>query len=94
MLTPPESLTGSVEMVVDGDRGGQRSFVLTCSGGSVSISEAPAEQPEARVRGDVDAWVAALGPEADQSGLTFSGERQLADGLLKGFVEAAQAAAA
>jgi hypothetical protein len=94
LLSPPESVSGVAEMVVEDDRGADRTFVLSCANGAVSISELPAESPEARVRGGVEAWIAALGPEADVSGLRFSGDRPLADTFLKGFVEAAQSAAA
>ncbi len=47
--------------------------------------------PTRRSRGDVAAWVAALGPDGDTSGLTFAGDRGLAEGLLDGFVSAAVA---
>jgi DNA-binding HxlR family transcriptional regulator len=91
-LTPPASLKGVVEMVCRGDRGGvDRTFVLTAAKGAVSISEQPVDASDASVVGQVRAWVAALGPDGDTSGLDISGDRALADGLLAGLVAAARA---
>jgi DNA-binding HxlR family transcriptional regulator len=94
LLSPPDSVSGTAELIVEGDVGGDRSFLLSASGGTVSISEQPVEQPDATVRGSVDAWIAALGPETDTSDLSFAGDRSLSDALVKGFVEAAQSQAA
>jgi hypothetical protein len=87
-------VNGTVELVVEGDRGGDRSFVLTSTKGAVTISEQPVESADARVTGPISAWVAALGPDGDAGGLTFEGKRTLADGVLDGFVAAAAASAA
>jgi DNA-binding HxlR family transcriptional regulator len=91
MLSPTRS--GSVECVVEGDRGGERSYVLNAANGEVTISEAPAEQADARVTGSVKAWARALGPNADTGDLTYTGDRALADAVVGGFVSAAVAAA-
>jgi DNA-binding HxlR family transcriptional regulator len=93
MLAPARTLKGTLECVVEGDRGGERSYVLTAAGGDVTISEQPAEDADARVTGSVKAWARALGPNADTSDLSFSGDRQLADAIVGGFVSAAVAAA-
>jgi DNA-binding HxlR family transcriptional regulator len=92
MLHPPASLKGVAEFVCEGDRGGDRTFVLSVGGGAVSISEQPVEGADARVGGPIEAWVAALGPDSNTSGLSFSGDRGLADGLLDGFMDAAAGA--
>ena len=84
LLAPGEGVSGSVELRVD-----DQPFVLTASGGAVSISEHEAEAPDARVSGPEAAWVAALGPDGSSSGLDFSGDRRLADALLAGFTGAA-----
>ena len=82
LLAPPKSAKGTVQCFVDGERGQDRTYALTFSGGRVTISEQAAERPDATVRGDVDAWVRALGPAGDTSALAFDGDRKLADGLL------------
>jgi len=86
LLTPPANLEGTVELVVgdDDNEDGLRSYLLSARGGRVEVSEAPPVRADARVRGTVDAWVAALGPDGDQSGLRFSGSRRLAEQLLGG----------
>jgi len=89
LLTTARGIKGVVELVVEGDRGGDRSYVLTAKGGEVSISERPADAPDARVTGTVQAWVRALGPAGDSSELGFSGDRGLAESLVGGFAQAA-----
>jgi DNA-binding HxlR family transcriptional regulator len=91
MLTPPEGVSGTVELVVDA-RGDlpERRYQLALNGGHVEITElAQAEaEPDARVSGPVSAWVAALGPGGGGGDLQFSGKRQLADAVLEGFSQA------
>ena len=91
LLNPPASVRGVVEIHVEGDRDSNRTYVLSAGGGEVTISEADVESSDAQVSGTVQAWVAALGTDADASGLTFEGDRGLAEGLLDGFVDAAAA---
>jgi DNA-binding HxlR family transcriptional regulator len=88
LLAPARSQSGTVELAVEGER----SYALTVAGGSVEISEQPAESPDATVSGSVAAWVSALGPDSDQSGLSYSGDRGLADALLSGLMGAPTAA--
>jgi DNA-binding HxlR family transcriptional regulator len=45
----------------------------------------------ARVRGDGDAWIAALGPDGDYRRLRFSGDRRLARGILDSLPRRARA---
>ena len=92
LLAPPPSAKGLVELVCEGDRGGDRTFAMSVGGGHVAISEQPVERSDARVSGTPEAWVAALGPAGDASRLEFTGDRGLADGLLEGFVAAAAGA--
>jgi hypothetical protein len=94
LLAVGRGVKGVVDLVVEGDRGGERSYVLSAQGGYVTISEVPADAPDATVRGSVRAWVRALGPNADTSDLTFSGDRSLADAIVSGFISAAVASAA
>ena len=94
LLALGRSVNGVAELVVEGDRGGERSYVLTAKAGRVTISETPADGPDAQVRGSVKAWVRALGPNADTGDLQFSGDRGLADTIVSAFVSAAVASAA
>jgi hypothetical protein len=91
LMSPAKSLKGTVACAVAGERGQDRTYALTASGGRVTISEAPAEGAEATVSGDVDEWVRALGPAGDTGGLKFSGDRKLADALLGELYGAADA---
>jgi HxlR-like helix-turn-helix len=94
LLSLGRGVKGVVELVVEGDRGGERSYVLTAQDGHVTISEVPAESPDAAIRGSVRAWVRALGPSTDTTDLTYSGDRSLADAVVAGFISAAVASAA
>jgi hypothetical protein len=94
LLELPSGAEGTVELQVSGDRGGERSYVLTLHEGQATISEQPAEDADAHVTGSVKAWVRALGPTADAHDLSFSGDRGLADAVLDGFMRAATASAA
>ena len=99
MLTPPEGLRGTVELVVEA-RGElpERRFRLTLAGGHVEITEHVEDEPEAeaRVSGPVSAWVQALGPGGSAGDLQISGRRPLAEAVLDGFAQsgARRAAAA
>jgi DNA-binding HxlR family transcriptional regulator len=91
LLAPAKTVKGTVACAVAGERGQDRTYALTASGGSVTISEHPADSAEATVSGGVDEWVRALGPAADTGGLKFSGDRKLADALLGELYGAAEA---
>jgi DNA-binding HxlR family transcriptional regulator len=91
LLNPPASLKGTVEIGCESDK----VWTLSIGGGTVTISEPALEgEPDARVNGSVEAWIAALGPDGDTSGLAFKGDRSLADGVLDGFMSAAASARA
>jgi DNA-binding HxlR family transcriptional regulator len=91
MLTPPEHLSGTVELVVDA-RGDlpERRFQLVLRGGQVEITELEKleSEPEARVSGPVSAWVHALSPDGSAGDLQVSGQQSLADAVLAGFARA------
>jgi DNA-binding HxlR family transcriptional regulator len=72
---------GTVELrVEDGDDGTY--YVCAISERGVAVEESEADEADARVSGDRDAWVRALSPELDRSGLQISGDRELAGVLL------------
>jgi hypothetical protein len=94
LIEAPAGLEGSVDLIVEGrSEGDERRYRLTAAHGRVEISEsAPADGAGAVVAGTQDAWVHALGPDGSSDGLSFSGNRGLADALLQGFTAAAAAA--
>jgi DNA-binding HxlR family transcriptional regulator len=94
LLSPARSARGVVELIVLGDRGGDRSYVFTLKSGRVALSEEPAESPDARVTGSVKAWVRALGPVGDAADLSVAGDQNLAAAVVDGFVGAAGTARA
>ena len=73
----PLAGSGTVEMHVD-----DRAYAMSVSGGTVELREQPAADAKATVSGSQSAWLAALGPDADRSGLEVSGDSRLADALL------------
>src|ERR671916_612390 len=77
MLTPPEHVRGTAELVVEA-RGElpERRFQLALAGGQVQMTEQDeaGEGPDARIPGPVSAWVHALGPEGTTAGLSISGK--------------------
>ena len=89
LIDAPASLAGIVELTVNGDRGSDRTYVLSVGDGHVTVSEQPAEHSDAQVSGPIGAWVQALGPENDASRLEYGGDRGLADSLLARFGGAA-----
>ena len=91
LLGAPPGLQGSVELVVNaGDPENDRTYRLNIADGSVEIRERDIEgEPDARVTGDVSAWVRALGPDGAADELQVSGSSHLADSLLSGFAGAA-----
>src|SRR3954469_254366 len=94
VLEPPAGLDGTVELVVDPDgEAPERKYLVTVSGGHAEISEVGGASPSASVRGTVQAWVRALGPEGSTESLQVSGRDGLASAVLDGFSRARTRAA-
>jgi DNA-binding HxlR family transcriptional regulator len=90
LIDPPAGMEGSVDLVVEDED--ERRYRLTVSRGHVEIAEnMPADGAAAVVSGNRDAWIRALGPDGSSDGLSFSGNRGLADTVLSGFTAAAAA---
>ena len=90
LIAPPAGMEGSVDLIVEGP-GGERRYRLTASRGRVEISENVTDGAGAAVSGNQDAWVRALGPDGSPDGLSFTGNRGVADMLLQAFTAAAAA---
>ncbi|HEY3020712.1 MAG TPA: helix-turn-helix domain-containing protein [Solirubrobacteraceae bacterium] len=73
---PPAS-GGTIELRVD-----DRAYALSVEGGIVTLREEAAPGADATVKGPQSAWLAALGPDADRSGLEITGDSRRADALL------------
>ena len=89
LLHPPKSLRGTLAISATGKQARPRDYVLTTRDGRVEIEEREESSPDARVSGPHKAWIAALGPDGDRSGLKFEGDRSLAEALLDGVSAAA-----
>jgi DNA-binding HxlR family transcriptional regulator len=89
LLSPPKSLRGTVAISATGKQARPRDYVLTARDGRVEIEEREEPNADARVSGSHKAWIAALGPDADRSGLNIEGDRSLAEALLDGVSAAA-----
>ena len=94
ILEPPAGLEGTVELVVEaeGDQP-ERQYLVTFTSGRAEISEVGGAAPTSSVRGSVQAWVRALGPDGSTEGLTITGREGLAGAVLDGFSQARSRAA-
>ena len=90
LVGTPRSLRGTVRVSATGKQGKPREYLLRVASGRVEIEEPEDEvaDADARVSGPHAAWIAALGPDADRSGLSFEGDRELAETLLDGLAPA------
>ena len=90
----PPALDGTVELIVEaeGDQP-ERQYLVTLAGGRAEISEVGGRRRRRRVRGTVQAWVRALGPDGSTERLTVSGRDGLAGAVLDGFSRARSRAA-
>ncbi len=70
-------LDGTVELIVEADGDApERQYLVTLAGGRAEISEVGGAAPTASVRGTVQAWVRALGPEGSTEALQHLGPRR------------------
>jgi DNA-binding HxlR family transcriptional regulator len=79
------TMSGTIEFAVENrETAESTSYTFAVGDGKVTISEHPAEAADARVRGDVPAWISAFSPGGDRTRLSVSGNGELAAFLLKG----------
>jgi hypothetical protein len=95
-LEPPRGVKGTIELIVEADgENPERHYYLTAANGRLEIAEGESENAAgATVTASKADWIRALGPEGTSDGLTFRGNRGLADGILAGFTTAAARRAA
>ncbi|MBA3327695.1 MAG: helix-turn-helix transcriptional regulator [Solirubrobacterales bacterium] len=92
LVVAPARTSGVTDMAVQRPDGTTRHYALTVAYGEVTIAEREAHEPDARVSGTEQAWIEALGPNADRSRLQISGNEGLAAGLLDGVAAVADRA--
>ena len=88
-LAVPAGFSGEVELNVQRRDGQQKRYVVCAVGGMMTVDEQSHPAADARIEGSESAWVAALGPDADGSGLEITGDRLIADALLSGLAPVA-----
>ncbi|CAB4869376.1 unannotated protein [freshwater metagenome] len=77
----PPGLAATVELHVQ-NGAGDAVHTLSARNGHLEYCEAPALDPDARVSGDPQDYVAALGPAPSSRGLRIEGDRQAAGAML------------
>jgi DNA-binding HxlR family transcriptional regulator len=82
LVRPGPDTEGTIELSVTESSGDAVSYTMSVSGGIVTVEERPADRPDARVRGDESAWIAAFAPDGTRAGLNVTGDRAIADILL------------
>ncbi len=89
LVSVPKSIRGTVAIAATGKQSRPRDYLLTVRDGQVEIEEREAPDADARVSGPHKAWIAALGPDHDRSGLKVEGDSNLAGTVLDGVVATA-----
>jgi hypothetical protein len=82
-LVHPDGRRGTVEFAVE-DSTKRVCYAFTLGPEELTMRECDTDGADARVAGDRNAWINAFSPARDHSGLTFSGDRQLAAAVLGG----------
>src|SRR5947199_10133547 len=98
-LIDPGSAAGTVELIVRDSEDEEFRYTVTADEHGVVAREATAASPDAQICGDTPAWIAALSPQPDRSGLQIAGLADLAEQVLDALAcrppqRAAQVAAA
>jgi DNA-binding HxlR family transcriptional regulator len=88
-LAVPAGFSGEAELTVHRRDGLQKRYVVSSVDGTMRVEERSQPEADARIAGTEDAWVAALGPDADTSELEVTGESAVADALLGGLAPVA-----
>jgi len=84
LIEPPAAVSGVAQFVVQVDDDTTRHYALSVADGAVTIAEHDDPNASVHLSGSQQNWIDALGPDADASGLTITGDVQLASMLLEG----------
>jgi len=84
LIEPPAAVSGVAQFVVQVDDDTTRHYALSVADGAVTIAEHDDPNASVHLSGSQQNWIDALGPDADASGLTITGDVQLASMLLSG----------
>ncbi len=86
LITGGSTGVGSVAMTVtDGHGGDPLDYRVTLSAAGATVTEGDGGPADASISGTSDAWVTALAPRGERSGLTETGDVKLAESLLDAF---------
>ncbi len=81
-LAVPRGFTGEAELTVHRRDGQQKRYVISAPDGTMIVQERSHPEADTRIAGNEDAWIAALGVEANTGALEVTGKAKLADALL------------
>jgi DNA-binding HxlR family transcriptional regulator len=84
LIDGPEGISGTAELSVLRTDGVTSHYAITLERGSATIAESTAPDAGAAIAGTEADWIDALGPRADRSRLTVTGDERLADAVLAG----------
>ena len=93
-LSVPAGLKGSVALTVRRNGADDRDYVVSTTRDELSVVEGTGEGTSAHIDGTEAAWIAALGPDPDRSGLKIDGDQRVASALLDGVAPVALTEAA
>lgn len=83
LIAPGNQASGTIELTVSDARDGEpASYRAVLSRDGATISEGGEGRADAYIRGTSEDWIQALSPLGERSGLSITGERSLAAGLL------------
>jgi DNA-binding HxlR family transcriptional regulator len=75
--------SGTIDLTVeDGREGGPAAYQVRFAPGRAAISEGADATPDARLSGTLAAWIGALGPAREHSGLQATGNQRLTSAVL------------
>ena len=84
LLDVSSSLTGTAQLIVHRPDGATRHYAISVNRGEATIGEHEVADAAVQISGNEAAWIDALGPEAEHSALSISGDERLAKIVLDG----------
>lgn len=93
-LAVPQGFDANAELLVLVNGHEQKRYVIGSEEGVLTFSERSGPEADCRISGDEAAWIAALGPDADRSGLEITGKSGPANTLLDALAPVAASVAA